>query len=205
MDNKKWNHKYAASERLWPEEPSAVLVDEVSGLSPGRALDIAAGEGRNAIWMAKAGWQVHALDFSDVAVARGRAFSKKAGLDIEWEVQDITTFCPAEDAYDLVYIFYLHLPWEEMSGVIRRAGQALKRMGRLLIVGHDRSNIGRGTGGPQDSEVVYTSGEILKILDFLEIERAGTICRPVEHEHSRDQSRPSEMAVDCIVLARRTE
>jgi 2-polyprenyl-3-methyl-5-hydroxy-6-metoxy-1,4-benzoquinol methylase len=63
-----WNARYAASELLWTAEPNRLFAAEIAGLEPGRALDLACGEGRNAVWLAEQGWRVTAVDFSDVAL-----------------------------------------------------------------------------------------------------------------------------------------
>jgi len=203
MDNTKWNKKYASSGRLWPAESSDLLVRFTKSLQPGCALDIAAGEGRNAIWLAKKGWRVHAVDFSEVAVERGSRASGDMGLAIEWEVRDATRLEKKQDAYDLVYIFYLHLPFRELRKVLLRAAESLRINGKLLVVGHDISNIGRGTGGPQDPQVLYTAGSIQSAVPSLKVEVARTVYREVEHEHSGIQAGKHEKAIDCVYLGGR--
>ena len=72
MEREDWNLRYAAAEFVWTVKANRFLMDEVVGLAPGRALDLAAGEGRNAVWLAEQGWQVQAVDFADLALAKGR-------------------------------------------------------------------------------------------------------------------------------------
>ena len=208
MSREKWNRRYSEKELLWPEHPSSILVDEVEGLKPGKALDIAAGEGRNALWLAKQGWDVHAVDFSDVGVQKGRELARKAGLELSWEVADVTEYTPSPGRYDLVIIFYLHLPWPELSGVFQGAAAAVAPGGELLIVGHDVTNLTKGFGGPQDPDVLYTADQVASMLPDLKSEKAVTIERPVDHEHGtgsdmKEAAAEAPTAVDCLVRAKR--
>src|SRR5579875_1878471 len=72
MDRAEWDARYAGEELLWRAEPNQFLVEEVAELPPGRALDVACGEGRNAIWLAEHGWNATGVDFSEVALAKAR-------------------------------------------------------------------------------------------------------------------------------------
>ncbi|HEY4606134.1 MAG TPA: class I SAM-dependent methyltransferase, partial [Acidimicrobiia bacterium] len=75
MDSADWDQRYLEADRLWSATPNLFVADRLRHLAPGRGLDLAAGEGRNAIWLASLGWKMTAVDFSEVAVARGSAQS----------------------------------------------------------------------------------------------------------------------------------
>ncbi|MFE1785435.1 class I SAM-dependent methyltransferase [Streptomyces sp. NPDC059506] len=80
VDSREWDERYASRELVWGAEPNRWLVREVEDLAPGRALDLAAGEGRNALWLADRGWRVTAVDFSRTALDRGRRLAaRRAG------------------------------------------------------------------------------------------------------------------------------
>ena len=89
MDAQAWDARYAAA-RQWSVEPNGFVADRLGDLSPGRGLDLACGEGRNALWLARLGWQMTALDFSAVALQRGREAATGLGEDVaarvEWVV-----------------------------------------------------------------------------------------------------------------------
>lgn len=68
-----WDERYGTAELIWKADPNRFLVEELEGLAPGRALDIACGEGRNAIWLASMGWEVTGVDFSAVGLAKARS------------------------------------------------------------------------------------------------------------------------------------
>ncbi|XVV17500.1 class I SAM-dependent methyltransferase [Actinoplanes sp. CA-131856] len=129
-----WDARYAESDRVWSGNPNVVLVREVSDLPPGRALDLGCGEGGDAIWLARRGWRVTAVDVSGVALAR--AASHAGDLAIDWQRRDLAQdFPPGE--FDLVSCQFLY-HWGEFdrAGVLRRAAAAVAPGGVLLIEGH---------------------------------------------------------------------
>jgi len=138
-------------------------------------LDVASGEGRNAIWLAERGWKMTAVDFSEVAIERGRSASD----DVEFVVADVLEWDP-EQSYDLALIAYLHLPEGEMQQVIERVGSWLKPGGELFLIGHDESNIDEGHGGPQAREILTRVEATVEWLEGLEIVEAQVVRRPVE-------------------------
>ena len=201
MSKEKWNRRYAEKELLWPEDPSPVLAEEIGDLPPGRVLDLAAGEGRNSIYLARQGWQVRAVDFAEVAVEKGRDLAARTGLSVEWETADLVEYRPPRERFDLVMIFYLHMPWGELKKVFTRAAEAVRPGGIFLLVGHDRSNLGRGAGGPQDPDVLYSADDVVPLLEGFTVDKALSFERPVEHEHTVEA--PDKNAVDCLVRARK--
>jgi len=190
-----WDRKYEEKELLWSAKPNRLLVAEAAGLAPGRALDLACGEGRNAIWLAELGWQVTAVDFSEVAIAKARERAARDGADVDFLCADLLDFEPEPEAYDLVLVLYLQLPADDRRLVLSRAASALAAGGTFLLVGHDLANLAEGVGGPDDPRVLYTADDIAADLPGLEIEKAERVLRDVEGAH-----RP---AIDALVRARR--
>lgn len=160
MDANTWDERYAAAEQVWSTTPNQFVETSLADLPPGDALDLACGEGRNAIWLAQRGWHVTALDFSSVAVERGRRLA--GDLPVEWLVGDaLTADLPS---VDLVVLAYLQLPPAERTLVVRRAWAALRPGGHFFLVAHDSSNLVEGTGGPQDADVLCTAEDVLDDL-----------------------------------------
>ncbi len=180
MEAHDWDARYRGATLLWTERPNQLLVEEISGLKTGRALDLGAGEGRNAAWLAEQGWQVTAVDFSRVALERGAAIAQRAGVKVEWVPADLTEYRPAAATFDLVVILYLHLPPGARRSVLEQAVTALRPGGRLLIVGHDLENLGAGHGGPQEPSLLYTPDRIATELPGLTLARAQTVKRQVQ-------------------------
>jgi SAM-dependent methyltransferase len=179
VDSAEWDARYAKAELEWGAEPNRFLVEEVEGLEPGRALDVAAGEGRNAVWLAERGWSVTAVDFSGVAVAKARRLAGERDVEVEWVTADVVRYVPAEGSFDLVIVFYLHLRARDMATVLRRAAGALRPGATLLVVGHDRANLAHGVGGPQDPAILLDAHEVATELDGLEVKKAERVRRPV--------------------------
>ena len=199
MDETHWNDRYATAEYVWKAAPNVFLAREAAGLPAGRAVDLACGEGRNAVWLAEQGWTATGVDFSDVGLEKGRRLAAERGVDVTWVCADATTWSPPTEGYELVVVCYLQLPAEQRRRAIGVAGRALAPGGTLLVVAHDAANLDGGTGGPQDPAVLYAPDEVLADLDAsgvaVVVERAETVERQVE-----GAERP---ALDCLVRARR--
>jgi len=175
-----WDERYASADRLWSAGPNRWVEQELAPLPPGDALDLACGEGRNAVWLAERGWRVTAVDFSRVALDRGRAAAAERGLTIDWVEADLLAWRPDAGTADLVLLCYLQLMAADMSRVLASASDGLRPGGTLLLVGHDVRNIAEGTGGPQDPAVLYSAREIGDALGRqLTVMRAETVRRPV--------------------------
>src|SRR5262249_48310814 len=147
--------------------PNRFLVAEAESLPPGKALDLACGEGRNAVWLAERGWHVTGVDFSEVAIEKARRLAEARGVDVEWIVEDLLRFPFVETAFDLVVLLYLQIPARERAQVVGNASRAVAADGTFLLVGHDSSNLEHGYGGPRDRLVLYTADDVVADLDGL--------------------------------------
>jgi len=165
-------------------------------MAPGRALDLACGAGRNAVWLAERGWTVTGVDFSDVALENARRLAAERGVEVEWVEGDLLEWRPSGE-FDLVAVLYLQLPAEERRAVLARAAAAVAPGGTLLVVGHDLQNLNGGHGGPKDPAVLFTPDDVAAELPGLEIEKAERVLRPVATEDGEVQ------AIDALVRARR--
>ena len=195
MRREDWDKRYAATENLWAVKPNRFLVAEVEGLEPGRALDLACGEGQNAIWLATLGWDVAGVDYSEVAIAKARAGAERDGVRVDFTCADLLAYEPEADAFDLVMVLYLHIPADGRRTVLANAAAALAPGGTFVLVGHDLLNLTDGVGGPSDPDLLSTPDEIASELPSLEIEKAERVLRDV-HGEERD-------AIDVLVRARR--
>jgi SAM-dependent methyltransferase len=191
-----WDQRHAARDPIESSEPDPTLVGEIGSLRPGRALDLGAGDGRNAIWLASHGWQVTAVDFSQVALDRGRGLAAESGARVEWQLADLLDWSPGARLYDLVALFFIHLPREERRDVYARAAGAVTPGGTLLVVGHDRTNLADGVGGPQDPGVLFTPGEVAADLAGFRVERAEVVRR-----HVADGRGPIDAIVRAVRVA----
>ena len=201
MDATSWDERYAESDLVWGLEPNRFIRAQCEHLRIGRAVDIACGEGRNAIWLARLGWHVTALDYSTVAIERGRQLSSKEDPAVAsrmvWRVEDVTTTPFKEGAFDLAVISYLHLPPDQTATAMRSAGASVAPAGHLVIVGHDRRNLREGVSGPQDESRLYQPDEVRALLE----EIPGMV---VELAETVERETPDGVALDTLVRARRT-
>src|SRR5512134_2511652 len=110
MRREDWDARYAEVENLWAVKPNRFLVAEVADLPPGRALDLACGEGQNSIWLATLGWDVTGVDYSEVAIEKARTRAEREGVDVDFVCADLLEYEPAPEAYDLVLLLYFHIP-----------------------------------------------------------------------------------------------
>jgi SAM-dependent methyltransferase len=197
MEREDWDRRYGGTDLLWTAEPNRFVATELGELPPGRALDLGAGEGRNAVWLAERAWRVTAVDFSSAALDKGRRLARARGVAVDWILEDLREYRPEPAAYDLVLVAYLQLLPPERAAVLHGAVAALAPGGTLLVVGHDLANLAEGVGGPQDPAVLYTPESIVAELDGLTVHQAGRVRRPV------GDAAETHEAVDTLVLATR--
>ncbi len=195
MDREEWNERYGTDELVWRAEPNRFLVEEVERLTPGRALDLACGEGRNAVWLASQGWKVVGMDFSSAGLAKGRRMADERGVEVTWVEADAVSWIPPRSGFDLVVLMYLQLPYDQRRAALGHAAAALAPRGVLLVVGHDATNPTEGFGGPQDPAVLCSAEDIVGDLDGLRIERAERVERQV------DTPSGAAVALDALVRA----
>lgn len=132
-----WNHRYSG-DQVWSGNPNGTLVNEISGLAPGRALDVGAGEGGDALWLAERGWCVTASDISQRALDRVHAEAEHRGLCVECHHADANAFEAFEPgAFDLVSAQYASIPRTPDGRGVRNLVNAVGRGGTLLVVSHD--------------------------------------------------------------------
>jgi SAM-dependent methyltransferase len=197
VDASDWDARYAATAELeWGAEPNRWVAGELADLPPGRACDVGAGEGRNALWLASRGWRVTAVDFSGAALAKGRPLAEARSLPVSWVQADVRRYVVEPGAYDAVLLAYLHLYDAERRAVVRAAAEGLAPGGVLLIVGHDTTNLTEGVGGPREAAVLFTPEDIVGDLGGmadLRVERAERVRRPVGDAE----------AIDALVRVRR--
>ena len=195
MNREHWDERYGTEELIWKAEPNRFLVEELDALAPGRALEVACGEGRNAVWLASKGWRVTGADFSRAGLAKAQRLATGRGVEVTWVEADVVEWRPPTASFDLVVVMYLHLPAEQRRQALAHATAALAPGGVLLVVGHDTSNLLKGTGGPQDPAVLFTPEEIVEDLSGLQIEREEQVKRTVVTDAGE------ATAIDALVRA----
>jgi SAM-dependent methyltransferase len=192
QDAKEWDRRYAGSGRALSASPNAWVAATIGTWTPGRALDLGAGEGRHGVWLASLGWKVSAVDFSAAGIERGRRAAFEAGVQLDWVVADLRTWRPPSGAtFDLVLVAYVHLGAEVMA----RARDWLAPGGALVVVGHALRNLTEGVGGPSDAGLLHTESGYRAGSEGLRVEQLGEVVRHL----------PCGDAIDLVLVARRSE
>lgn len=197
MDSEAWDERYATREYVWKVSVNQFVEAHLSDLIPGTAVDLAAGEGRNSVWLAARGWEVTAVDFSRVGLDKAQRLAADNSVEIETVCADALSWQPDEPV-DLVVLSYLQLPPEQRNTVLTRVQGWLKPGGTLFVIAHDKSNVAGGHGGPQDPDVCYDPAETAAALAGLDVELAEVTERLVETPEG------TRTALDTLVVAKRS-
>ena len=197
-----WDARYAAVDRVWSAGPNVFVEEHCAVLPPGRALDVAGGEGRNALWLADRGWEATVADFSAVALQRAAHLwdqrEERVGR-LHVRQVDVLAEPLGDQSYDLVVVCYLQIPAEGRRTAHASAAAAVAPGGTLLVVAHHTDNLVEGVGGPQDPAVLFSEQDVVADLGGtgLEVVSAVKAARPVDTDGA------PAFAYDAVVVARR--
>jgi thioredoxin reductase len=202
-----WEDRYRGAQHLWSGRANDVLVAEAAGLPPGRALDAGAGEGGDALWLAERGWQVTALDLSQVALDRGAQAAEERGLGdrVDWRQADLAEGPPEPGAYDLVTSAFLHPPADVREKVLRGLADAVAPGGTLLVVNHDPSDLALGIREDARPEYFASAEQLAAVLDPAEWEVQVAEARPRSARHHEEHGHGGQVhaVADAVLRARR--
>lgn len=205
MDNHEWDEKFTGSPRHFGAGPNTLLERHASELTPGTAADVGCGQGRNTAWLLGRGWNVTAVDFSEVALRHTREAAQAAAhvpdavAEAATGISAAPTHVPSlttvhsdvsewrpDESFDLVVAAYLHLPMEQMERTWDHMAAITAPGGTLIIVGHDRANRG---SGPSDAGVLFHAADVVaKLPDTWTIAATEAVDR-------------GEGAIDALVVA----
>lgn len=142
MERQRWDERYSAPDRTPLGTPCALVVEELAKAKPGRALDLAAGEGRHARWLASLGWRVVAVDFSEAGLRRAKQLADDEGRHVDFVVADAHTFPLPPARFDLVLATFFHPRPAERPALYRRMATTLAPGGTMLLVTYDTAHEG---------------------------------------------------------------
>jgi ubiquinone/menaquinone biosynthesis C-methylase UbiE len=192
-----WNERYTERGALWGGDANQFVVRYLSDLPPGTVLDLASGQGRNAVWLAARGHSVTAVDISDVAARQAGEVANEAGVDVEFVTADLLEWEPEAEAYDLVLLSYLQVPSQTRRAVHHKAIRAVTPGGVVFVIAHHLDNYEHGVGGPPDPDVLFTEDQLAGDFEDLDIEVLERVFRRVESEDVTGE------AIDVAMLARK--
>lgn len=174
-----WDRRYA--EHPWPTDPDGRLVELVSDLAPGRALDLGCGTGRNALWLARMGWSVTGVDASSVGLSKAKEAAGSINVELTLIEVDLANYEPAVKHFDLVVVANMHFAANERAAFYSRAVSAVAPGGHLFVVGHHVESLGRT--GPPDAARLFTEELVTSfaeglVIDFVERENRWVNAEP---------------------------
>ena len=185
-----WNERYRSKDRIWSGEPNRHLVAEVSGLAPGRALDVGSGEGADALWLAERGWRVTAVDISSVALDRAESHARERSAQVRervtWLRADVTRWSPPEPPFDLVTAQFMHMFPNPRARLFADLAAAVAPGGELLVVAHHPSDVAAGVPRPPIPELFYEGDAVTAALT------------EGEWDVLVDEARPGEQTLDDV-------
>jgi len=162
-----WDQRYATETYVYGEAPNVFFKAQIDPLKPGKMLLPFEGEGRNAVYAAHLGWEVDCFDFSTSGKNKAEQLAEKYGVRINYTVCDFRDFDWPEQHYDLIGLFYAHLPEKNRLQLHQRIVPALEIGGVLLLEAFDSAQLGRSSGGPQNLEMLYNDALLHADFDAL--------------------------------------
>ena len=162
LDQKRWDQKYQGEEFAYGKKPNAFLKSHLGSLKKGVALDLASGEGRNAVFLAQTGWKMDAVDISPVGLRKSRKLAKEAGVKINFLQADLDSYPIARGKYDLIMVLYF---WNRR--LLPQIKRGLKNGGRILFETYTLETLLRGLQGPREAKYLLKANELLDLFrDF---------------------------------------
>ncbi|MPZ24602.1 MAG: methyltransferase domain-containing protein [Dehalococcoidia bacterium] len=191
MDTQHWDEMYRSRNQVFSGAPNGVLVTEVTDLPPGQALDVGCGEGADARWLARRGWQVTAVDISETALQRAAAAATDVAGRVTWTRADLTTTPPLAGAFDLVSAQYFPFPHQPDHAALRGLLDAVAAGGTLLFASHDLADLSPRKEHGLDPSDYYRPDDIARLLDhdwavLINETRPRTAPTPAGTDHTHD-------------------
>lgn len=194
-----WNERYAADEYIYGTEPNSFLAEQAH-LLHGPVLSLAEGEGRNAVFLAALGLEVHGVDGSEVGLAKAQVLARARNVTIRTEVADLGAFHPDEESFGSVVSISAHLPSAVRRILYPRVERCLKPGGLILLEAYSEAQLARDTGGPRDTDMLMTPAKLRAEFPHLE----PMLLQEVERE-VREGTHHTGMASVVQFIARRPQ
>ncbi|HPF37021.1 MAG TPA: class I SAM-dependent methyltransferase [Phycisphaerae bacterium] len=174
-----WDERYSGDDYVYGTQPNDFLAQRHSALPKGRILSLAEGEGRNAVFLAKQGYDVTALDGSEVGLAKAVRLAEQNGVRIHTIHADLTDFDPGVAEWDGIVSIFAHIPEDARRRLYSRVATSLRQGGAFLLEAYTPAQIGRGTGGPQTPDLLPTCDKLRSELTGMTFTRLEELERDV--------------------------
>ena len=171
-----WNKRYASNEYAYGIEPNVFFKEKIDNMKTGRILLPAEGEGRNAVYAAKLGWDVYAFDFSSAARYKAQKLSKKNNVDIVYNIHELKDADYEQESFDVVALIYAHNPDRKENH--QHLMKFLKPGGLVIIEAFSKNQINNNSSGPKDVNMLYSIEELE--ADFIQFSKVDVWVDEVE-------------------------
>lgn len=172
MTSQFWNERYQGNETVYGYEPNAFFKEQILLRTPGKLLLPAEGEGRNALFAAKHGWEVSAFDYSEIAQQKALKKARELNLTIDYTLKSIEGLTLSSSSVDMIGLIYVHVPPALRQHFHHQCQQALKPGGSILLEAFSPEQLKHSSGGPRVPEMLYTLEALQQDFAGLRIQRA---------------------------------
>jgi 2-polyprenyl-3-methyl-5-hydroxy-6-metoxy-1,4-benzoquinol methylase len=163
-----WDERYSAESYIYGTHPNAWFAAKIEGLTTGKLLLPAEGEGRNAVHAAVKGWEVTAFDQSVEGRKKALKLATEKGANIEYDIHDLSEFEGKKEHFDAIALIFVHMPAEIRQTVHHKLLKSLKPGGHLILEAFTKTQLTKNTGGPRTEQLLYDCEQIKQ--DFLSLE-----------------------------------
>jgi SAM-dependent methyltransferase len=167
MDKEFWNERYGREEYAYGINPNPSLAEALSALTPGKILFPAEGEGRNAVFAAKAGWNVHAFDISEAGKTKSNKLAALNNVSINYSINSFENYDGIPEYFDCIALIFTHISAENRKDNFQRILKFLKPGGTLILIGFSKNQFGKKSGGPKNAEMLFSEVQLKKELEGL--------------------------------------
>lgn len=157
-----WDERYSIKDYVYGTSPNQFFREQIEKLKAGRILMLGEGEGRNAVYAAKLGWQVDAIDSSSAAKEKALKLAEENKVSINYQVSDIFSYNFPKNKYDAVGIIFLHMNESESKILYKKCVNALRKDRKIILELFSKNQFGKNSGGPQDLSLLYSVEQIHK-------------------------------------------
>jgi 2-polyprenyl-3-methyl-5-hydroxy-6-metoxy-1,4-benzoquinol methylase len=164
----KWNERYNSEEYFFGKEPNDFFKEVIDNIQPGKALFIGEGEGRNSVYAASLGWDVDAIDVSEVGKQKAEKLSAERNVKINYKISNAFDFTYLQNTYDAVVLIYFHVENEKRDEYYKQIISSIKPGGNIILLVYDEEHIKNNSNGPQNINMLYTLENIAETFIDLE-------------------------------------
>lgn len=186
-----WNEKYGVEEYIYGTEPNTFFKKNILKLKPGRILFPGEGEGRNAVYAAKLGWDVTAFDSSEMGKMKAEKLADQFQVKINYLLADAAEDLMFEHYFDCIVFVFVHLPNEQRNEFHRRMLSYLKPGGTVIFEGFSKKQIDFNSGGPKNLSMLFSDEELKG--DFASVEAIEIEALEVEIDEGKFHRGPAQI------------